>query len=112
MKSILSMLFLVTLHVGGYTTAVQAGDSQVMDDGSKQGQGQKEECLLVAVNCGTDYRTLELKIESLRNEIAKGSDVYSADELKDLGKRLDNANKTLEFDNKEGSGKWYKYPGE
>jgi hypothetical protein len=55
---------------------------------SMQG-GQKDECLLVAMNC-PDNRvdTARQRVDRLRKEIAKGSEVYSAQELKALNEQL------------------------
>ena len=72
----------------------------------------KDECLLVAINCGTDYISLERKIENLRKEISKGKSVYTDDELNILRGKLDNATKTLEFFRHDGARNLYKYPGD
>lgn len=94
-----------------YANAIQAEGGQLIGDSGKREQGHKEECLLIAIKCGSDCRTLEQKIELLQNEIAKVSEVYSSDELRSLEIRLDNANKALEFFRKKGAGKSYTYPG-
>jgi thiamine biosynthesis lipoprotein ApbE len=52
-------------------------------------QGQKDECLLVAMNCLSDrVDTVQQRIDRLKKEIAKGSDVYSDQELKALNEQL------------------------
>jgi gas vesicle protein len=52
-------------------------------------QGQKDECLLVAMNCPSDrVDTVQQRIDRLKKEIAKGPDVYSNEELKALNEQL------------------------
>ena len=52
-------------------------------------QGGKDQCLLVASNCaGRVYLSTE-KIDSIQNEINKGTRVYSNEELRVLQRRLD-----------------------
>lgn len=48
----------------------------------------KNECLLVAKNCETRSSTVLQRANDLRNEIAKGRDVYTSGELKTLKKQL------------------------
>jgi hypothetical protein len=72
------------------------------DEGSmgkmlEQGQQtDKNECLLVAVNCGNQVDSIQERIDRIKGEIARGSDVYTADELRRLNRQLDEANKILE----------------
>ena len=70
--------------------------------GSASGEGvdtynaqQKDECLLLAKNCPKEVMTVQQRIDKLNAEIAKGSDVYTADELKVLKGKLDEAEKEL-----------------
>lgn len=53
-------------------------------------QGQKNECLLVAMNCPDSYKadTVDQRIDRLKKEIAKGTDVYSDQELQSLKHQL------------------------
>lgn len=46
----------------------------------------KDECLLVAKNCSSD--SIQERISRIQGEIAKGTDVYTADELKRLEHEL------------------------
>lgn len=112
MKSFLSIASAVILSVVGHAALILAEDARPKDNTEADSPGRKGECMLIAINCGNDYRALDQKIESLRKEIAKGSDVYSDDELRMLGRQLDNARKTREFFRKEEGNMWYKYPGE
>jgi hypothetical protein len=52
-------------------------------------EGQKDECLLVAMNCLNDrIDTVRQRVDRLKKEIAKGADVYSDQELKALNEQL------------------------
>ena len=112
MKRFFYILFLLAINAVIYAKPIRAADGGVNDYGLKEGIGNKDECLLVAINCGKDFISLEQKIEKLQKEISKGRAVYSDDELNILRERLNNANKTLEFFKNEGAGNLYKLPGE
>jgi lipid II:glycine glycyltransferase (peptidoglycan interpeptide bridge formation enzyme) len=56
----------------------------------------KDECLLVSMNCKDNVDSLQQRISKLNKEIAKGTDVYTQDELKKLRDKLDDTVKTLE----------------
>jgi hypothetical protein len=58
---------------------------------------QKDECLLILRNCEMQADSLQRTIQRLNEEIAKGTKVYSAEELKKLEKMLDDANRTLDL---------------
>lgn len=106
MKRLIFLLFALTLGVVASANAIQAEDNSLKE------QGKKDECLLVAINCGNDYVSLEQKIEHLQKEISKGRAAYTDKDLRNLNKQLNNATKTLEYFKNEGAGNWYKYPGE
>jgi hypothetical protein len=64
--------------------------------GMKEGVGSqqianKDECLLVAINCPPDNGSIENRIDRLNTEIAKGTDVYTPGELKVLNDKLNAA---------------------
>lgn len=107
MKRIISILSFLAIGAVASATAVQAESNSM-----KEEKGYKNECLLVAINCGRDYVSLEEKIDNLQKEISKGRTVYSDEELRNLKRQLNNANRTLEYFKNEGAGNWYKYPGE
>jgi len=68
-----------------------------MDKMLEQGQqGGKDECLLVAKNCGGEVDTIQQRIERIQKEIGRGTDVYTNDELKSLNRDLENEIKNLE----------------
>lgn len=76
---------------------------EYMGQGMEQQQTQqKDECLLVAQNCPGEVMSIQQKINKLNAEIAKGTDVYTVDELRILNDKLDDAYKTLEDIQQEG----------
>lgn len=54
---------------------------------------QKDECLLVARNCSDGVDTIQQRIDKLRIEINKGTEVYTPEELKKLNNKLDDENR-------------------
>lgn len=56
-----------------------------------QNENQRDECLLMALNCAGEVDSINQKIERLHNEIAKGTDVYTLDELNTLRNKLNEA---------------------
>ena len=77
-----------------YFSAVPVlGDEYTGTDTEQQSQtmqqGQKDECLLVAMNCPSDSAdTVQQRVDRLKKEIAKGSEVYRDQELKALKEQL------------------------
>jgi hypothetical protein len=72
-------------------------DEGSMDSRIEPGQQvEKNECLLVAKNCGDQVDTIHERIDRIKGEISRGSDVYTNDELRRLNRELEEANKTLE----------------
>ena len=70
------------------------GPSGMTDWGESQQVANKDECLLVAMNCPKDFSTQE-RIDRLNTEISKGTSVYSPDELNTLNKQRDDAYREL-----------------
>lgn len=64
---------------------------------SEQQVQQKNECLLRAKSCGNSIISIQDKIERLKEEIAKGRAVYSAEELENLKQKMDDVSRTLDF---------------
>ena len=56
----------------------------------------KDECLLVSWNCAQDVDSIQQRIERFTNEIAKGTAVYTKDELNILKRKLEEISKDLE----------------
>lgn len=55
----------------------------------------KNECLLVAKNCGNQVDSIQERIERISGEIARGTNVYTRDEMRKLERQLEEANKLL-----------------
>lgn len=64
---------------------------------------KKDQCLLFAKNCDDNAYVIQQRIDRLRNEIQKGSSVYSNEELNILKKRLNDSEKAMEFIVNEGA---------
>lgn len=73
--------------------ADEAGTPQAKE----QQAGQKDECMLLAIKCGTSAISIQDKIGRLQDEIAKGTSVYTLQELNTLQKKLDEISRTLDF---------------
>ncbi len=58
---------------------------------------QKDECLLISKNCPEQGDTMQQRIMHLNKELAKGTDVYTREELNALEQKLDDTVKMLEF---------------
>jgi hypothetical protein len=82
--------------------AVLSADDYMGTWSAPQQSQQKDECLLVAKNCSNEILPLQQRIDHLNAEIAKGTDVYTVDELNVLNRKLDEANKAMDFMRNEG----------
>ena len=58
---------------------------------------QKDECILLAKNCGDETYNVERRIEKLKGEIGKGTNVYTTEELEILNQRLNNLYKMRDY---------------
>ena len=58
---------------------------------------QKDECLLILKNCEMQAESLKQRIQRLNDEMAKGTKVYSREELTKLKSMLDDALQTLQL---------------
>jgi len=85
--SILTVLVAALLLNG---STVMAADEEY---GTTEG---KDECLLVSWNCTQDVDSIQQRIERFNNEIAKGTAVYTEDELNILKRKLEELNKEIE----------------
>ena len=100
-SSVLSVLtistILVAVPVFSYDGAegVMGGSGQGTQKEPYEQHGKKDECLLVAKNCANETDTIQERIERLHNEILKGSDVYTPDELNTLNRQLKDEYKYL-----------------
>ena len=65
---------------------------EMMEQGGQPEQSmQKDECLLVARNCGDEVDSIQQRIDKLNAEIAKGAAVYTPEELQTLKNKLNDA---------------------
>lgn len=65
--------------------------------GTEPQQSDKDECLLMAMNCANQVDSFQERIGRIQNEINKGTDVYTNEELKVLQNKLDDVKRN--FDN-------------
>jgi hypothetical protein len=84
---------------GSYGVEVQGGENEQYAP-----EGQKDECLLVAMNCANATETIQQRIDRLNHEIQKGTDVYTPEELNTLKRQLNDEYKYLYDLNKPGDG--------
>lgn len=56
----------------------------------------KDECLLASKECATQVDSIQQKMKRLQTEINKGTKVYTPEELKKLGEKLDETDKMLD----------------
>lgn len=88
----------LTTIIAGVALAVLSYGLPVLADEVVSGMStEKNECLLVAQNCGTEVDSIQERISRLQEEIAKGTDVYSADELRTLNNELMRKNNLLNY---------------
>jgi len=72
-------------------------DEGAMDRINEEGrQADKNECLLISRNCANEVDSIQQKIDRIRGEISRGTDVYTTDELRILNMRLEDATRTLD----------------
>jgi hypothetical protein len=86
-----AMFFSAAPARGGLHDSDFLYDSELQPPTMQQVQkDQKDECLLVRINCRDSYKTatVDQRIDRLKKEIAKGTDVYTEQELNTLKKQL------------------------
>jgi hypothetical protein len=95
MKSSILRLSLVAAALMFFSLPANS-DEGIFTGGSSPGvTANKDECLLVAMNCSTD--SIQQRISRITKEISRGTDVYTKDELRVLQRELDDYNKSLLF---------------
>ena len=65
-------------------------------------KNEKNECILAAKGCKDEVDSIQQKVKKINREIKKGTKVYSAEELKKLEQKLQEANEII--NNLEKSG--------
>lgn len=90
MKRMITVLSIVA-------TAVLLSATTLMSAESGMGKEEsRDECLLVSLNCAGEVDSIHQRIERLNKEIAKGTAVYTQDELRTLNLKLNETLKQLE----------------
>ena len=77
---VVSTLFSAISIIAADKTPTQFGE----EFGSVMTPPVKNECLLVARNCSTEPTTVQERVNVLRDEISRGLDVYTPEELKTM----------------------------
>jgi len=95
MRHVIRKIVLLSAALMITVLPVMAGDGAVRQGIDPAQQGEKNECLLVAMNCGNQVDSIQQRIERIQQEIGRGSAVYTNDELRRLQGQLDDANRTL-----------------
>lgn len=90
MKKLMATALTLTLFSATSALAVQHGASHKQMD-----EQCAKECEMLLRNCAQETDSLQQKIARLNKEIAKGTAVYSVDELKTLEAKLKEANLIL-----------------
>jgi len=94
MKSILRSIPVMAAALMVFSLPALAAEG-TMGQESNTG-AQKDECLLVAKNCGVD--SISARVERIEREIAKGSSVYTDQELNKLKRELIDAYRFKQID--------------
>jgi membrane protease subunit (stomatin/prohibitin family) len=89
----------ITVAIFSLTTIIMPVFAEEVNpaDSLEQQDQQKDECLLVARNCGNSAVSIQDKIERLKDEIAKGRAVYTIEELNNLKQKLDEVSRILDY---------------
>jgi len=90
MKKLMATALTLTLFSATSALAVQHGTSHKQMD-----EQCAKECEMLLKNCAQETDSLQQKIARLNGEIAKGTAVYTVDELKTLDNKLKEANLIL-----------------
>jgi uncharacterized protein involved in exopolysaccharide biosynthesis len=96
MRCIIRKLSLLAAALMILAVPALADEGSVVKGFDQGQQVEKNECLLVAMNCANQEDTIQQRIDRIKGEISRGTDVYSRDELRRLDRELEEATKTLE----------------
>lgn len=89
MSRMMLVIPLMAVAMAGSVLPVLSGESDSAD--------KKDLCVLIAVECGHSVQSIQDKIDRLKEEISKGTAVYTPEELRSLKQKLDDVNKTLDM---------------
>lgn len=96
MRYIIRRLVLLTAALMIFAVPVLAEEgsvNKVLEHGQKD---MKNQCLLTANYCGNEVDSVQQRIERIKNEIGRGTDVYTNDELRRLNRELEFEIKIME----------------
>ena len=96
MRSVIKRITLLAAALMIVAVPVLADESSMNGKFEQGQQTDKNECLLVAMNCGNQVDSIQQRIDRIKGEISRGSDVYTNDELRTLNRELEEAVKILE----------------
>jgi TolA-binding protein len=96
MRSVIKRITLLAAALMIVAVPVLADESSMNGKFEQGQQTDKNECLLVAMNCGNQVDSIQQRIDRIKGEISRGTDVYTNDELRTLNRELEEAVKTLE----------------
>ena len=88
------MMPVILVFMAGMAGSVLPLSAEEDDTARKK---EKDECLLITRECGFSAQSIQDKIERLKEEIAKGTTVYTPEELRTLKTKLEEVNKILDF---------------
>jgi hypothetical protein len=100
MRTVTTIVSAMTLTLLAAAVPVLSAENRLMDEMLLP---KKDTCLLLAKNCHDNAYVLEQRIKLLQDEINKGNLAYTDDELNILKKKLNDANRALEFLFDEGA---------
>lgn len=92
MKKIAAVMFSLTTIVLFSAGTIRGADQCPVSSGEFDKLVQsnfKNQCLIVAKNCTNESNTVQQRVDQLRQEIAKGQDVYTPSELRTLKEQLE-----------------------
>ncbi len=95
MRHILHKIALLAAALMIMAVPVLADEGSAMSAMEPAQQTSKDECLLVAMNCKDQVDSVQQRIDRFQNEINRGTDVYTNDELKRFQDKIDDANRNL-----------------
>ncbi len=90
MKRIATVLSIVATSVLLSAGSVLSAESSAGNDVTR------DECLLASLNCASEVDSIHQRIDRLNKEIAKGTDVYTKEELSTLNMKLNETLRQLE----------------
>lgn len=95
MRNVMRKIALMAAALMIMAVPVLADDTAVMPRMEQAEQGGKNDCLLVAMNCGQQVDSIQQRIDRIQHEIGRGTAVYTNEELRRLQDQLDEANRNF-----------------